>query len=125
MTAGTNGKTLKSILQDENISKCIWDCRNNADAPFSLYQVSTAGVTDIQLFENATRKGEKTYLYGLAKAIDLDLQLNWSDHRRWQDTKKAVIGLMPSGVFAARPMERSTIEYCVNDPLHLPALLDV
>lgn len=124
-TAGTNGNTLKSILEDANITKCIWDCRNDADALFSLYQVSIAGVTDIQLLENATRKGSKAYLCGLAKAIEWDLQLNWSDRRRWQDTKKAVTGLMPGDIFAARPMKRNTIDYCVNDLVHLPTLLDV
>ncbi|QDS76299.1 hypothetical protein FKW77_002119 [Venturia effusa] len=124
-TAGSNGKTLKSILEDDNIMKCIWDCRNDADALYSLYQVSLAGVTDIQLFENATRTGAKTYLCGLAKAIEWDLQLNWSDRRRWQDTKKAVTGLMSSDIFAARPMERNTIDYCVNDLVHLPLLLNV
>ncbi|KAE9991057.1 hypothetical protein EG327_000596 [Venturia inaequalis] len=123
-TTGTNGKTIKSILEDSSIVKCLWDCRNDADALFALYQVSIAGVTDIQLLENATRKGAKTYLCGLAKAIELDLQLNWSDRRRWQDTKKAVNGLMSQDVFAARPMERNTIDYCVNDLVHLPTLLN-
>lgn len=62
---GANGKTIKSILENNHIQKCIWDVRNDADALFSLYQVCLACVTDIQLLENATRTSHETYLCGL------------------------------------------------------------
>lgn len=121
-TTGSNGKTLKSIFEDANITKCIWDCRNDADALISLYQVSIAGVTDIQLLENATRTGPKTYLCGLAKAIEYGLKLKYTDRALWMATKNAVTAKMSTNIFAMRPMEEKTVQYCVNDLVHLPAL---
>ena len=64
-TASNNGKTLKSILEDPDIPKCAWDVRNDADALWALYHVGLAGVIDIQLLENASRAGDKTYICGL------------------------------------------------------------
>ena len=82
-TASTNGKTLKSILEDANIPKCVWDVRNDADALWALYQVGLAGVTDIQLLENASRAGDKTYLHGLDKSIQSSLKLGFMEVHRW------------------------------------------
>ncbi|TID13635.1 3 -5 exonuclease [Venturia nashicola] len=121
-TTSDNKNTLKSILEDSNIVKCLWDCRNDADALLALYQVSINGVVDIQLLENATRSGPKTYLCGLAKAIDMDLKLKYTDRVLWTATKNAVSAEMANDVFAKRPMDDKTFQYCVNDIIHLPAL---
>ncbi|PMD59666.1 uncharacterized protein K444DRAFT_630064 [Hyaloscypha bicolor E] len=53
-TASNNGKTLKSIFGDPNIPKCAW---------------GLGGVTDIQLLENESRAGDKTYIRGPDKVI--------------------------------------------------------
>ncbi|KAG6354422.1 hypothetical protein INS49_004439 [Diaporthe citri] len=42
------GTSLKSILEDPDIPKGVWDVRNDADALWSHFQVKLAGVTDIQ-----------------------------------------------------------------------------
>ena len=68
-TTSANGKTLKSILEDPNIPKVAWDVRNDADALWALYNVGLAGVTDIQLLENASRAGDKKYVRGLDKSV--------------------------------------------------------
>lgn len=57
--------SLKSILEGSETLKCLWDVRNDADALFSLYGVKLANVLDIQLLENASRAGDKTFLRGL------------------------------------------------------------
>ena len=121
-TASNNGKTLKSILEDPNISKCAWDVRNDADALWALYQVGLAGVTDIQLLENASRVGVKTYLRGLDKCVQFDLKLGFMETNRWIRTKKEIKSLMSADIFAARPIEDKTAQYCVNDVIHLPEL---
>jgi hypothetical protein len=72
--ASNNGKTLKSILEDPDIPKCAWDVRNDADALWALYHVGLAGVTDIQLLENASRAGDKTYIRGLDKSVQFDAE---------------------------------------------------
>ncbi|KAG9228183.1 ribonuclease H-like domain-containing protein [Amylocarpus encephaloides] len=120
--ASNSGTTLKSLFEDPEIPKCLWDVRNDADALWALYQVGLAGVTDIQLLENASRCGDKKYLRGLAKSIQCDLDLGFAVSQRWYRTKKDIGRLMDANVFATRPMDDKTIEYCANDVLHLPEL---
>ena len=121
-TAAKDGRTLKSIFEDPDIPKCAWDVRNDADALWSLFHVGLAGVTDIQLLENAARIGDKTYIRGLDKSVQFDLKLGFMETNRWIRTKKEVRNLMPNNVFTARPMDDKTVQYCVNDVIHLPEL---
>ncbi len=121
-TASNNGKTLKSILEDADIPKGTWDVRNDADALWALYHIGLAGVTDIQLLENASRAGDKTYIHGLHKSIQLDLKLGFMEIHRWIRTKEEVQSRMPADVFATRPIDAKTAQYCVNDVIHLPDL---
>lgn len=58
------------------------------------------GLVDVQLMENASRTGDKTYLSGLEKAIRLDLKLEFADLNRWTRINKEITGLMSSGIFA-------------------------
>ncbi|KAH6972997.1 ribonuclease H-like domain-containing protein [Ilyonectria sp. MPI-CAGE-AT-0026] len=121
-TTSKDGKSLKSILEDPGIPKCLWDVRNDADALWALYQVGLANVIDIQLLENASRVGKKTYLYGLNKAIQFDLKLKFVELNRWIRSKKEIKRLMPTNIFAIRPVEAKTAQYCTNDVIHLPDL---
>lgn len=121
-TASNNGKTLKSILEDPNIPKCAWDVRNDADALWALYDVGLASVIDIQLLENASRVGDKTYICGLDKSIQSDLKLGFMELHRWIRSKKEVLSLMPTNIFSTRPVAAKTAQYCVNDVIHLPKL---
>ncbi|KAH7009812.1 ribonuclease H-like domain-containing protein [Ilyonectria destructans] len=121
-TTSKDGKSLKSILEDPDIPKCLWDVRNDADALWALYQVGLASVIDIQLLENASRVGEKTYLRGLDKAIQFDLKLKFVELNRWIRSKKEIKRLMAANIFAIRPVEAKTAQYCTNDVIHLPDL---
>lgn len=96
------------------------DVRNDADALWALYHVSLAGVTDIQLLENASRTGDKTYVRGLDKSVHFDLKLGFMELNRWIRTKKEA--LMSINVFASRPVDATTVHYCTNDVLYLPDL---
>ncbi|KAK2760163.1 hypothetical protein FQN54_002230 [Arachnomyces sp. PD_36] len=121
-TAADNNRSLKSILEDPDTPKYIWDVRNDADALWALYDVGLAGVIDLQLLENASRPGDKTYIHGLDKCVQADLKLGFMELHRWIRTKKDIQNLMPSNVFASRPMDDKTVQYCVNDVIHLPTL---
>lgn len=78
-TTGHDGRTLQGLLQDETIPKVLFDCRNDSDALYNLYQVDMAGkyyflcswelaadwflgVRDVQLMELATRRGSRRLL---------------------------------------------------------------
>ncbi|KAL3599829.1 hypothetical protein FPOAC2_04057 [Fusarium poae] len=114
-TSSANGKTLKAILEDPHIPKCLWDVRNDADALCAHYQVRLKGVTDIQLLENASRAGGKTYVRGLDACVEKDLGLKVMEVHRWIKTKREVKALMPNDIFTRRPLDAKTIQYCVND----------
>lgn len=47
--------SLKSIPQDEKSAKGMWDCRSISDALFAKFNVTLAGVIEIQLLDLATR----------------------------------------------------------------------
>ncbi|OIW32663.1 hypothetical protein CONLIGDRAFT_699551 [Coniochaeta ligniaria NRRL 30616] len=117
-------RTLKSILEDPTIPKYFWDVRNDADALKALYDVSIAGVTDIQLLENATRFGSKTYLRGLNVSVQRDLDLDNLDKAHWVMIKQQGSALMDSAtsIFSVRPMAPATVSYCVGDVEYLPQL---
>jgi exonuclease 3'-5' domain-containing protein 1 len=72
--------------------------------------------------ENASRAGPKTFVSGLEKAIQRDLSLGYAETQRWTNTKKGITSLMSTDIFAVRPMDSKTVEYCVNDLLYLPNL---
>jgi exonuclease 3'-5' domain-containing protein 1 len=120
--ASKDGQSLKSILGDQSIRKYIWDVRNDADALWSCCGVNLAGVTDIQLLENASRSGNKTYVHGLKKCVQEDLKLSVLQTNRWLRTKTEGQKLMETDIFSIRPMNDNTVQYCQNDVIHLPDL---
>jgi exonuclease 3'-5' domain-containing protein 1 len=92
-TAGTkSGKTLKDILQDENILKVFLDVRNDSGALFALYGVALQGIEDVQLMESATREttSSRKYLNGLAKCIENNFVWSGSNYnsKTWKREKE-------------------------------------
>ncbi|KAF7554855.1 hypothetical protein G7Z17_g2601 [Cylindrodendrum hubeiense] len=122
ITESSGGRCLKSIFEDPKTLKCAWDVRNIADALWCLYWVGLEGVTDLQLLENASRSTDKTYLCELDAAVQRDLSLGFVTTNQWLQTKSDVKKLMKDHIFLARPMQTTTIKYCVNDVIHLPEL---
>jgi exonuclease 3'-5' domain-containing protein 1 len=121
-TPAANGKTLKTVLEDPHISKCLWDVRNDADALCAHYKARIAGVTDIQLLENAAHIGDKKYVRGLGICVENDLDLELSESNSWNWTKRRVMNLMTQNIFAKRPLDPESAKYCFNDVVHRPAL---
>lgn len=124
-TPDATGKTLKSVLEDTNIQKCLWDVRSDADALWHHHRVRLTGVVDIQLFENASRLGKKTFVRGLEKCVEADLGLGPQERLQWVETKNEIKALMSHDIFSRRPIDAKTARYCVNDVVHLPALRSI
>lgn len=123
-TKSEKGESLKSMLENPGIAKCMWDVRNNADALWAHFRVALTCVTDIQLLENASRPdwANKNRLGGLENAVKFDIKLGFMDRERWIRTRREVRNSMSEDVFSARPVASSTLQHCVNDVVHLPAL---
>jgi len=70
--ATPNGMSIRRLLEDQNIRKVWWDCRNDADVLWNNFQILPRGVIDLQLAEVAQRRStgiEVRYCCGLQKAL--------------------------------------------------------
>jgi exonuclease 3'-5' domain-containing protein 1 len=127
-TTASDGKNLRGILQDDNISKVFFDVRNDADALFAHYQVKLRGVEDIQLMESASRKTthHRRLLNGLARCIE-DI-ISGTEVRVWKQAKEAGKKVFAQAtnechnVFDTRPITNSVAAYCAGDVQYLPLL---
>jgi exonuclease 3'-5' domain-containing protein 1 len=122
--ASADSVTLKDLFQQSRIQKYLWDVRADADALFSLYGVGMANVIDVQLMENATRRGYKTYLRGLDKCVQYELNLKPQVFDSWLKVKKQGQAGMAADIFSKRPLAEETVRYCVGDVEYLPDLYD-
>ncbi|KAL3475113.1 ribonuclease H-like domain-containing protein [Aspergillus californicus] len=126
-----SGKTLKGILEDEDIQKSFFDVRNDSDALYAHFGVHLAGIQDIQLLELATRSGSRRLINGLSRCIERDAGLTWSETRGWKDIKengRQIFAPERGGsyeVFNARPLSEAIIKYCAQDVQILPKLWSV
>lgn len=118
------GRTFKEIFEDPHVIKCFWDVRGDANALWSHYRVRLAGVTDVQLLENATRWGNKRRLAALDTAVEQYLRLPQEVLGPWLDAKKGVRVLLDADedLFSHRPLAPKIISYCANDLRWLPTL---
>jgi exonuclease 3'-5' domain-containing protein 1 len=120
--------TLRSILQSQLIPKVFFDVRNDSDALYSHFQISLAGVIDLQVMEYATRTFQKKFVNGLAKCIDRDLNLSYSQKVECQRVKEKGVKLFAPEkggtyeVFNERPLSDDIGLYCVQDVQWLPTL---
>lgn len=126
---GSEGQTLRSILESSTIPKVFFDVRNDSDALFSHFQVSLAGVHDIQLMELAARSNKsKRLLNGLSRCIEYDAGLSKDGKNRWLAVKNKGLDLFAPEkggsyeVFNKRPMDPDIVAYCVQDVAFLPVL---
>jgi exonuclease 3'-5' domain-containing protein 1 len=130
-TAGTDGPTLKDILEDPDIPKVFFDVRNDSDALFAHYGIALQSVEDVQLMESATRRDMylRKHLSGLAKYMEKNITVgNLRRYTAWLDNKIAGEKLFKAEhggsyeVFNKRPLPEDIIAYCAGDVQCLPEL---
>lgn len=120
-------KGLKEILEDSNVKKLMFDCREDSDALYHQFNVKLDGVLDIQLLEvikehsdkigitsgrRCDRHDEVVKLKGLLKCIELYLD----DDEMLQKKKKG------SGQFSDwgnRPLLPHELDYAATDAISL------
>ncbi|KAJ5714435.1 ribonuclease H-like domain-containing protein [Penicillium malachiteum] len=114
--------SLKSILENPEIKKGIFDVRMDSDALFSHFNVSIDGVEDIQLMELGGRRGSKRCVSGLAKCIEKDSRISPEKKVIWKRQKESMKPRFNFGIFDDRPLSPEVIEYCAQDVVFLPDL---
>ncbi|KAF2431356.1 hypothetical protein EJ08DRAFT_632234 [Tothia fuscella] len=123
--------SIKSILESATIPKVFFDVRNDSDALFTHYNIDLKGVHDVQLIELAARRGNKTFVCGLAKCIQSDAPLSQARKVVCGNVKKtgrALFAPEQGGryeVFNERPMQKLLVDYCALDVEVLPLLWGV
>jgi exonuclease 3'-5' domain-containing protein 1 len=129
--AGSDQRTLRSIMESEEIVKVFFDIRNDSDALFGLFGIRVSGIEDIQLMELASRNFSKKYVNGLTKCIERDSTLPWGEKQDWRNGKEEGRRLFDPtlgggyAVFDKRPLSPEITTYCVQDVAHMPALREL
>jgi exonuclease 3'-5' domain-containing protein 1 len=129
--AGSDGRTLKSILESQEIVKVFFDIRNDSDALFGIYDIRVEGIEDLQLMELASRSFSRRTVNGLAKCIERDAQITATEKIQWKKTKdlgRKLFAPELGGTYAVldqRPLPPQMISYCVQDVVHMPALREL
>ncbi|KAI9804108.1 MAG: hypothetical protein M1825_001510 [Sarcosagium campestre] len=130
-SCGPDGNTLKHVLESPNIPKVFFDVRNDSDALYAHYGIKLAGIQDIQVMENAARRGGlagKKFLNGLARCIERDCPMTLGKKQRWLARKERGHRLFDPTkggsyeVFDARPLTKAIVDYCVQDVCFMPQL---
>ncbi|KAL5335731.1 ribonuclease H-like domain-containing protein [Aspergillus crustosus] len=130
-SASASETALKDILESSSIPKVIFDVRHDSDALYAHFQIHLAGIQDLQLMELATRTFSRNRVNGLARCIQDDANMTWSERLKWRKTKERGVKLFAPEkggsyeVFNARPLSDDIIEYCVQDVRFLPKLWEV
>lgn len=130
-TPGTNGDTLKQILESTEIPKVIFDVRNDSAALYHNYGIRLAGTQDLQLMELATRTRSRVHLQSLAQCIERDAALSFSElnnSRAVKEAGKKLFAPEKGGryeVFNERPLAEEMRAYCVQDVVYMPKLWTV
>ncbi|EHK41511.1 hypothetical protein TRIATDRAFT_28531 [Trichoderma atroviride IMI 206040] len=127
-TCGESGLSFKNILESREIPKVFFDVRNDSDALHHHFQIKLAGILDLQLMELATRNTPRRFVSGLAKCIERDAPLSYSERRNWMRIKDQGNRLFKPEdggsyeVFIERPLQRDISLYCAQDVQILPRL---
>lgn len=133
-TPGSDGRTLRDILEDAAIPKVFFDIRSNSDALSALFHINVAGIVDLQLMELATRRcvgnNGRRFVASLEKCINSDLTLTASQKVARQATREKGMQLFAPEhggsceVFKTRPLPEDLIAYCLQEVQHMPLLYE-
>jgi exonuclease 3'-5' domain-containing protein 1 len=126
----SNGSSVRSILESDDIIKVFFDIRNDSDALYSLYGVRVRGIWDLQLMELASRDFAKKNVNGLARCIERDSRIGYREKARWQMVKDQGRKLFDPAhggsyaVFDQRPLSDEIEDYCCQDVAFMPHLCE-
>ncbi|PPQ80869.1 hypothetical protein CVT25_001878 [Psilocybe cyanescens] len=116
----TDGRSLRNVLENDNIRKIFFDVRNDADSLYNLYSIELRNTYDLQVLEVAARRAinlRVKFLSGLGKAIDVYLRPS-SEWKRVKDAGIALFRPDKGGsydIFETRPLDARIQAYSAQD----------
>jgi len=128
---GSDGRSLRDILESSEIIKVFFDIRNDSDALYSLYNVQVRGIWDLQLMELASRNFQKRCVNGLAKCMERDSRIGNEGKTEWRRGKERGHDLFEPtrggsyAVFDQRPLSAEVENYCTQDVAFMPHLCEI
>ncbi|KAK3046754.1 hypothetical protein LTR09_011779 [Extremus antarcticus] len=130
-TVGSDGRSVRDVLEANDIIKVFFDIRNDSDALYSLYSVEVRGIWDLQLMELASRNFQKRCVNGLAKCIERDLRIEYEEKVNWQRVKDKGRDLFDPArrgsyaIFDQRPLTAEVEDYYTQDVAFMPHLCEI
>ncbi|CAD6571783.1 MAG: hypothetical protein ASARMPRED_004786 [Alectoria sarmentosa] len=135
-TLSTNGQyTLKAILEEPKIPKVFFDVRMDADALYAQYDITLAGIIDLQLMELSARAkrdgGSDGRLHSLETCFDNDSAMNPAEVARFKSFRnrgKARWDPALGGsydVFELQSLFQEIFAYCEANVQAMPRLFEV
>lgn len=130
-TDGSDDRSLRTVLESKDIIKVFFDIRNDSDALFSLYGIRVDGIEDLQLMELASRNFSKRCVNGLAKCVEGDSTIGYTEKRNWRNVKNNGRKLFDPAqggsyaVFDQRPLTQEVLDYCAQDVTLMPHLREI
>lgn len=125
-------KGLRDILEDANVKKLVFDCREDSDALYHQYNVKLDGVLDMQLLEvikeraqwigiTSGRRCDRNDEVVRLKSL-LDCISEYVKDKRIEDQKRKGSGQLSK--WEKRPLLQSELEYAKTDVIALFMLLE-
>jgi exonuclease 3'-5' domain-containing protein 1 len=119
-TPAKHDRTLKDILENNNIRKVFFDVRDDSHALYTHHDIALEGIHDIQLMELGTRRYCRAYVKDLSICIRRDAPISKADMLSWINIKGKGLELLAIElggslkVFGQRPLPQDTIQYCTQ-----------
>eukprot|EP00762_Andalucia_godoyi_P002603 ANDGO_03280.mRNA.1 hypothetical protein len=116
---------LADILESEDVTKVVFDCRGDSYVLFDEFEVVLRGVLDLQLLEVASRRARGfsvRYVSGLARCMEsarLWTPAEVAEKHRMHEAFRSI----PTG-WCIRPIPEDWLEYAVRDVKRLSLLKD-
>jgi len=120
-STGDARTTLRTIFEDPERTKLIFDCRQDSACLYAKADVRPRGVLDCQYLYMLTMDRCPFSRPGLAQTVQAMAGLSPAEFAAWNDTKK---GPRSHGVWEKRPVPMQAKAYAVGDVALLRAIYD-
>ena len=132
-TCTFDGVSLRRVLQDPVIRKCLYDPRNDSDALFHQFNIAIAGVFDLQTAEVALRRSRGLnvrFVQGLFRCLSTQPDFLSDEQKKFaelvNESGKKLFEPDFGGsydVFTQRPLHPSILVYASHDVRYLIPLM--